>query len=167
MRLRVKDINFERLEITVRDTQGHADRVTMLPARLSEPLQDHLRVVKRQHGEDLRRGQGGVDLPDALQRKYPKANREWSWQYVFPARGLSRNPKTGLLARHHVDESGLQKAVRTAAQRAGMDKPVGPHTFRHSFATHLLENGYDIRTVQELLGHKACPEPAEGTSRPP
>jgi integrase len=124
------------------------------------------------HEEDLAKGYGQVYLPYALDRKYPHADREWGWQWAFPASRLSRDPRSGLLRRRHIDESGLQKAVRQAARRAKIAEPVGPHTFRHSFATHLLEAGYDVgrcasaRTVQELLGHKACPEPIEGTSRP-
>ncbi len=165
LRLRVKDIDFEKREIMVRDPKGFHDRVTMLPGPVVGPLQDHLRLVKRQHDEDLHNGYGAVQLPEALARKYPNANREWGWQYVFPANHLSRAPRAGPspigqeppdngLRRHHIHESAVQKAIRIAAQRVGLTKPIGPHTFRHSFATHLLENGYDIRTVQELLGHK-------------
>jgi len=140
------------------------DRVTMLPDSLVVPLQEHLLRVRRIHEQDLARGYGSVYLPFALERKYPNANREWIWQYVFPATKLSRDPRSGAVRRHHLDESGLQKAVKKAAGLAGLNKRVTCHTFRHSFATHLLEGGYDIRTVQELLGHKACPEPVEGTS---
>ncbi len=164
LRLRVKDIDFEKREIIVRDPKGGHDRITMLSASLVAPLQDHLRLVKRQHDDDVRQGYGAVYLPAALDRKYPNAAREWGWQYIFPADRLSRDPRTlpspagrgagGEVRRHHVDESALQKAIRVAAQRIGLTKPVGPHTLRHSFATHLLESGYDIRTVQELLGHK-------------
>ncbi|MFQ5796461.1 MAG: integron integrase, partial [Candidatus Bipolaricaulia bacterium] len=153
-RLRVKDIDFAQHYITVRDSKGMRDRVTILPNVLIPPLQEHLRHVKRVHDDDLAKGYGGVYLPFALERKYPNANREWIWQYVFPATKLSKDPRTGIVRRHHVHESSLQKAVKQAAQRAGINKRVTCHTFRHSFATHLLEDGYDIRTVQELLGHK-------------
>ncbi len=154
IRLRVKDVDFARHEILVRDPKGRVDRVTMLPEKLVAPLQAHLQRVKQLHQEDLKHGYGLVDLPYALSRKYPNASKEWAWQYIFPAKGLSCQPESGQLCRHHQDESNLQKAVRVAAQRAGIDKPVGPHTLRHCFATHLLDQKYDIRTVQELLGHK-------------
>lgn len=153
-RLRVKDIDFAQHMIVVRDGKGEQDRVTMLPDSLVAPLQEHLQRVRRLHEEDLAKGYGQVYLPYALDRKYPNANREWGWQYVFPSDRLSIDPRSEIIRRHHIDESGLQKAVRQAAKQAQIDKPVGPHTFRHSFATHLLENHYDIRTVQELLGHK-------------
>jgi integron integrase len=166
LRLRVQDLDFDYRTITVRDGKGEQDRVTILPESLIVPLQDHLRIVKRTHEEDLAKGYGAVYLPYALERKYPNANREWIWQYIFPAGRLSVDPRSGVVRRHHLHESGLQKVIRTAAQAAGIPKRVSPHTFRHSFATHLLENHYDIRTVQELLGHKACPEPVEGTSKP-
>jgi len=154
VRLRIKDVDFAQHQIIVRDGKGMKDRVTLLPEILVLLLQEHLRHVKLIHAGDLVKGYGSVYLPFALERKYPHANREWIWQYVFPAFKLSRDPRSGVIRRHHIHESGLQKAVRRAAQQAGIPKRVSPHTFRHSFATHLLENGYDIRTVQELLGHK-------------
>jgi len=165
LRLRVKDIDFELCQITVRDGKGANDRVTMLPHVVIPFLQDHLAHVRALHDQDMAHGYGCVYLPDALERKYPSACTEWGWQYVFPSDRISKAPRSGELRRHHVHESGLQKAVRAAAQAAGMVKPVSPHTFRQcvasskrsegdSFATHLLESGYDIRTVQELLGHK-------------
>jgi integron integrase len=154
LRLRVKDLDFAYHQITVRDGKGEKDRVTVLPESLFEPLQEHLRRVRMIHDRDLDDGYGAVYLPYALERKYPNTNKEWCWQYVFPAAALSKDPRSGALRRHHLGESGPQRAVREAAKLAGVAKPVSCHTFRHSFATHLLEAGYDIRTVQELLGHK-------------
>ncbi len=154
VRLRVKDIDFARREILIRDGKGEKDRVTMLPESLIAPLQEHLQQVKALHERDLAAGYGAVYMPYALERKYPNAAKEWGWQYVFPAANLSVDPRSGVTRRHHIDESGLQKAVRAAVQKTGIAKPASCHTFRHSFATHLLESGQDIRTVQELLGHK-------------
>ncbi len=154
LRLRVKDLEPERGEITVRDGKGRRDRVTLLPQRLADPLAEHLRQVRGQHREDLARRAGSVALPDALARKYPKAAWEWGWQWVFPATRHYRDRESGLLRRHHLHESVVQRAVKEARRRAGIAKPAGCHTLRHSFATHLLSGGYDIRTIQELLGHK-------------
>ncbi len=153
VRLRVKDLRFDAGELVVREGKGQKDRVTMLPDRLVAPLHDHLHRVERLWIKDREAGGGAVYLPSALDRKYPGAARDWGWQYVFPAQRQSRDPRSDRLRRHHVDPSGLQKAVRAAALLAGIVPPVGCHTFRHSFATRLLEQGYDIRTVQELLGH--------------
>lgn len=154
LHLRVKDIDFEQRQIVVRSGKGNKDRVTMLPTSLIALLQHQLGQVEHLHRADLSAGYGQVYLPYALDRKYPNAGREWGWQYLFPAPNLSTDPRTGLVRRHHIDPSTLQKAVRAAAQAAQINKPVGPHTLRHSFATHLLEAGYDIRTIQELMGHK-------------
>jgi integron integrase len=154
LRLRIKDLDVTYRQITVRDGKGQKDRRTMLPAILVAPLQHHLQQVQTVHQEDLRQGYGAVDLPDALARKFPNAEREWRWPYVFPAQQPSTDPRSGGLRRHHLDESGLQRAVRGAAQRLAFTNRVTCHTLRHSFATHLLEDGYDIRTIQELLGHK-------------
>ena len=153
-RLRVKDLDFSMREIVVRDGKGQEDRFTILPEALVGPLQEQLQLTKRIHERDLREGYGAVHLPFALERKFPAANREWIWQYVFPSRRLALDPRAGVVRRHHVSPSALQKHVRHAATLAGVQKRVTCHTFRHSFATHLLEAGYDIRTVQELLGHK-------------
>jgi integron integrase len=153
-RLRVKDIDFERRELIVREGKGNKDRVTMLPQTLVEPLRQHLVRVKDLHGRELAEGFGDVYLPFALARKYPTAGREWHWQYVFPAAKRSIDPRSGAERRHHVSDQAVQRAVRQAARDARLNKPVTPHTLRHSFATHLLQSGYDIRTVQELLGHK-------------
>jgi integron integrase len=152
--LRIKDLDFSQQQIVVRDTKGHEGRVTMLPNTLAPFLQEHLQRVHRLHERDLQQGYGAVYLPFALERKYPNADRQWLWQYVFPSIGLSQDPRSGVVRRHHLHESGLQKAIKQAVRQTKIDKKVGCHTFRHSFATHLLQNGYDIRTVQELLGHK-------------
>lgn len=154
LRLRVKDVDFELRQITVREGKGDQDRVTMLPQAIIPALQEHMVHVRALHNRDLEQGHGCVYLPNALARKYPNACTEWGWQYVFPSDRISKDPRSNVLRRHHIHESSLQKAIRAAAQAAGMIKPVSPHTFRHCFATHLLEAGYDIRTVQELLGHK-------------
>lgn len=153
LRLRVKDIDFERLELVVRSGKGDKDRRTMLPRVLRAPLRAHLECVRTRHDDDLAAGFGSVYLPEALSQKYPFADRAWGWQWAFPAQRRSVDPRTGIERRHHLAEDIVQRAVRSAAKQAGIAKPVGPHTFRHSFATHLLESGSDIRTVQELLGH--------------
>lgn len=154
VRLRVKDIDFEYKTITVRDGKGEKDRVTPLPDSIIPALRRQIEQVRLYHQEDLAAGFGEVYLPGALQKKYPNANRELVWQYLFPASKRSMDPRAGKHRRHHIDESGLQRAVKEASQKAGIQKRVSCHTFRHSFATHLLQSGYDIRTVQELLGHK-------------
>ena len=154
LRLRVKDIDFELRTITLRDTKSNRDRVTVLPEAVCTSLRLHLDKVKAQHAEDLERGYGSVEMPGSLAKKYPNAEYEWAWQYVFPAGKFSRDPRSGVVRRHHLYETSVQKAVRKAALDAGITKPVGPHTFRHSFATHLLQGGTDIRKIQELLGHK-------------
>jgi len=153
-RLRIKDIDFAQNQLMVRDTKGNEDRVTMLPQRVVAPLNAHLAEVKKMHELALANGYGTVEMPYALARKYPNAESEWLWQYVFPAEKPSVDPRSGIIRRHHLDESVLQKAVRRAAPQTNITKHVTPHIFRHCFATHLLEAGYDIRTVQELLGHK-------------
>ncbi len=153
LRLRVKDVDFNYRQILVREGKGQKDRVTLLPEKFVEPLRAHLEKVRRLHARDLREGYGEVHLPFALARKYPRAGYEWAWQYVFPSKHRSVDPEDGTIRRHHLDDSVLQRAVKEAARVAGIDKRVSCHTLRHSFATHLLHNGYDIRTVQELLGH--------------
>jgi integron integrase len=154
LQLRVKDIDFSRNEIVVREGKGNKDRVTMVPGALAAPLTAHLQRVRKLHAADLQAGFGRVFLPDALARKYPNANRAWGWQWVFPASRICTDPRCGEPQRYHIHESVLQKAIHAAARQAGISKPVGPHSLRHSFATALLQGGYDIRTVQELLGHR-------------
>jgi integron integrase len=152
--LRVKDLDFDRHQIIVRQGKGQKDRVTMLPAAAREELTRHLADVRQLHARDLARGFGRVVLPFALDRKFPNAATEWRWQFVFPASRICRAPRFGPPSRYHLHESVVQKAVAEAARLAGITRRVGPHTMRHSFATSLLEDGYDIRTVQELLGHR-------------
>ena len=154
LRLRVKDLDLDRREIVIRRGKGQKDRRTVLPNVLVERLRSHLLTVKEQHDRDISRGAGGVALPDALDRKYPNASREWIWQWVFPATRTYVDPARQEVRRHHLHETVIQRAVRAAARAAGISKPVSPHTLRHSFATHMLEDGYDIRTIQELLGHR-------------
>ena len=148
IRLRVKDVDFAQHQILVRDAKGHKDWITMLPDAVIVPLQEHLHHVKTIHAGDLAQGYGSVYLSYALDRKYPNANRKWIWQYVFPASKISRDPRTNIMRRHHADPSSLQKAVKRAGQSARIDKCITPHTFRHSFATHILEAGYDTQYLR-------------------
>ncbi len=153
VRLRVKDVEFTRREVLVRDGKGQKDRVAMLPDRIATPLKLQMEKAHALHQRDLTAGAGAVYLPDALALKYPRAAREWGWQYLFPAPTFSRDPRSGVVRRHHLGDQAFQRAMRQAVLDAGLTKPATPHTLRHSFATHLLDAGYDIRTVQELLGH--------------
>ena len=154
LRLRVKDVDFARNQILVRDGKGQKDRATLLPATLVEPIRRQVERVRAVHEGDVHEGFGRVYLPHALAEKYPEADRQLAWQYLFPSGRRSADPRTGVIRRHHLAESALQKAVKRAVRATGLLKPASCHTFRHSFATHLLESGYDIRTVQELLGHQ-------------
>jgi integron integrase len=154
LELRVKDMDFDRNQIGIRRGKGQKDRTSMLPSTVIDSLHQHLEGVRRLHAADLKNGFGRVVLPDALERKYPSAATEWGWQFVFPASRICRDARWGPPSRFHLHESAVQKAVAAAVRRSGIAKRIGPHTFRHCFATHLLEEGYDIRTVQELLGHK-------------
>ncbi|HSH87410.1 MAG TPA: integron integrase [Methylophilus sp.] len=153
LRLRVADIDFAKLEIFVRDTEGYKNRITLLPASLVEPLKAHLVEVQSLHEEDLAKGFGETRMPTGLARKYPESGKEWAWQYAFPSSRLSVTQQTGTIFRHHADEKTVQRAVKKVVKQAGIKKLVTPNTFRHSFATHLLQGGQDIRTVQALLGH--------------
>ncbi len=152
--LRVKDVDFERCEILIRDGKGFKDRITMLPQSLAAPLREHLKRVELLHQADLRAGYGEVYMPFALARKYPAAGKSWPWQYIFPSSRISKDPRSDRISRHHADDKAIQRSMRNALRKTGIHKTATPHTLRHSFATHLLQSGYDIRTVQELLGHK-------------
>jgi integron integrase len=154
VRLRVKDVDSQMKQLTVRSGKGDKDRFTTFPASLTPFIQNHLEGVRALHERDLANGHGEVYLPHALARKYPRAAREWVWQYVFPSRNLATDPRSGMVRRHHLDPSVVNKAIKVAAQKARLTKAISAHTFRHSFATHLLQRGTDIRTIQALLGHQ-------------
>lgn len=154
VRLRIKDLDFDNQTLVIRSGKGDRDRTTLFPKFIYPPLKAHLKEVKALHDRDLANGHGVVYLPEALERKYPSAAREWAWQYAFPARNLSVDPRSGIVRRHHIGQQGLQRAMKAALQKTDIAKAASVHTLRHSFATHLLQDGYDIRTVQDLLGHK-------------
>jgi integron integrase len=153
IRLRIRDFDFERNMVFIRGAKGGKDRETLFPESVHSEVKEHIKIVEELHEKDLAAGAGEVYLPDALARKYRSAPREFGWQYLFPAKKLSDDPRSGKTRRHHVDPSGFQKAVKAAARKANIIKPVGTHTLRHSFATHLLDDGVNIRVVQQLMGH--------------